>query len=219
LITPCVAAGEKLTSYLKIDKKVQGELISVIPPKEINKFTIKVNEAAAKDPAWFEEFFKGIEDGTPLPFHEKLGLTKEDHDEYLKLWSERKIVPITETKAPLTLRKNGNKYKIEAPGLPIGLLTYDSEKDQFNSTLGALKSTEAINAPAVSVLGAWSGNAWTYEAIDDFTNTKETLSLGRSKDGKYGFLLYRLRRLSLTGELLMDQSLVVRFSPVVQAKK
>ena len=66
--------------YLTLDAAARGQIVVVEPPKEIGPYVRKVEQAALADPAWFKEFSKNSKPGVPLPFHEKLGLTKEEYE-------------------------------------------------------------------------------------------------------------------------------------------
>ena len=83
-----------LSKYLKPDSPARGQIVVVEPPKEISPYVRKVEKAAQADPEWFKAFSKNSTPGVPLPFHEKLGLTKEEYEIYNKLWDERKMNPV-----------------------------------------------------------------------------------------------------------------------------
>ncbi|RYD36763.1 MAG: hypothetical protein EOP87_04880, partial [Verrucomicrobiaceae bacterium] len=77
------------------DVPVRGQIGVPMPPPEINKYIAKVEAAAEKDVKWFKEYASQQKTNAPLPYHEKLGLTKEEYDEYLDLWRKREFKPIT----------------------------------------------------------------------------------------------------------------------------
>ena len=78
------AIGQKvpavLGKYLTSGVAARGQVVVVEPPKEISEYVKKVEKAALADPEWFKTYSKNARPGVPLPFHEKLGLTKEDGD-------------------------------------------------------------------------------------------------------------------------------------------
>ena len=97
LSTPAALADKApdvLGKYLKPDVAARGQVVRVVPPKEISEYVKKVEQAAQADPAWFKSYSKSSKPGVPLPFHEKLGLTKKEYDTYIKLWDSRKMEPI-----------------------------------------------------------------------------------------------------------------------------
>jgi hypothetical protein len=92
--------------------------------------------------------------------------------------------------------------------MPISLLRYYPETDMIKSTNGELKRIEDINADERSILGAWQGKEWRFEEKTEYVWTTENLAIGKSKDGQYCFLIYRIQE-TVTA---YDKSLVIRFA-------
>lgn len=206
-------APKLLAAYLTKDKAVTGEVGLVVPPKEINKYIAKVQAAAKKDKAWHTEYAKKAKPGIPLPWHEKLGLTKEEYAEYLKLWDQRKFKAVQQVVIRLEEPKPEEwMIRVSGVGMSISLLRYNPKTGSFKSPNGELKRIEDIDAEASSILGAWKGQEWRYENNTEFISTKENLAIGQHKDGKSCLLIYRLQE-STSGHRLADKSLVIRFSP------
>lgn len=202
-----------LAAFLTKDKAVSGEVGAIIPPKEINKYIAKVQAAAKLDPPWHAEYVKKAKPGIPLPWHEKLGLTKEEYTDYIKLWDQREFKAVQQVVIRLEEPKPGEwMIRVSGVGMSISLLRYNLESDVFKSPNGILKRIDDIDAEERSILGAWVGKEWRYEQNSEFISTKENLALGTFKDGKQCILIYRLRE-STSGHLLADKSLVIRFSP------
>lgn len=217
LTTPAMAESkvpDVLAAYLDRDKTVSGEVGTIVPPEEIDKYIAKVREAAKVDPAWHAEYSKNARPGIPLPWHEKLGLTEEEYAEYIKLWGQREF----KTRQPVVIRLEEPKpgewmIRVSGVGMPISLLRFNPETGNFKSPNGELKRIDDIDAEEQSILGAWAGQEWRFENNTEFISTKENLALGKYKDGQYCLLIYRLLE-STSGLLLVDNSLVIRFSPL-----
>lgn len=201
-----------LSEFLPANALVKAEIVVVVPPPEIDKYVSKVEESARKDPKWFAEHSKASKPGVPLPFDEKLGLTKEEYDEYLKIWGKREFKPVEPAVLQLKEGKDGS-WTIGAAGSAsiISLLKYDPATDLFKSLNGDLKRLDDVNADANSTLGAWTGHEWKYEAEDGLSTTKENIAIGKTGDGKYGLIVYRMQEVSSAGTHLMDKGMVVRF--------
>lgn len=191
---------------------VKAETVVVVPPPEIDKYVGKVEKAARQDPKWFKEFSKDASPGVPLPFHEKLGLTKEEYQEYLDLWAKREQRAKAQVVVQLKQPKPG-EWTINATGEAsmLATLRYVSAKDVFESPNGTLKRIEDIDAGAQSILGKWTGKEWRLLEDTTLGVTKENIAVGRSGDGKYGLLVYRVQDVSTQGTRLVDRSVVVRF--------
>jgi hypothetical protein len=190
----------------------KGFIGMVSPPPEIDKYVAKVETAARKDPKWFREFSGQAKAGEPLPFDERLGLTKTEYDEYLALWEKRDFKPMEEVM--LLLRQNaGDTWTITSTGAASNLSTirYDAKTDTFRSPNGELKRIADITADSSSVLGSWTGMEWKFEEETGLGKIKENLALGRMAGGAFGLIVYRAQEMSSEGTRLLDKSLVIRF--------
>lgn len=204
---------EILAAHFVKDQTVSGEVGAIMPPEEINKYIAKVKAASKANPEWYAAYAKEAKPGIPLPWHENLGLTKEDYEDYLALWDQRKFKAMQQVVIRLEEPKPGEwMIRVSGVGMTISLLRYNPKTGNFKSPNGELKRIEDIDADERSILGAWTGKEWRYENNSEFISTKENLALGSYKDGKYGLLIYRLQE-STAGRRLADKSLVIRFSP------
>jgi hypothetical protein len=215
----CAAEAPKIfQGLLEPNVPVKGQIGVVLPPPEIDKFVAKVEAAARKDPKWFQEFSGQAKPGTPLPYDERLGLTKPEYEEYLTLWNKREFKPIEEV--TLLLRSTaGDTWAVTSTGGAgsLSTLRYSAKSDSFRSPNGELKRIEDIKADASSILGEWTGLEWKFEEETGLGKSKENLAIGRLADKKFGIIVFRAQELSSEGTRLLDKSLVIRF-PLAQAK-
>lgn len=191
---------------------VKAQIGMVIPPEEIEKFVRKVEVSARKDPKWFREFSTQSKPGEPLPFDEKLGLTKAEYDEYIALWARREFKPIEET--VLLLRSvSSDAWILNATGKASNLSTirYQPKDDVFRSPNGELKRISDIKTDSTSILGEWTGMEWKFEEESSLGKIKENLAIGLFADGKHGLVVYRAQELSTEGKRLLDKSMIIRF--------
>lgn len=196
---------------LKPEQPVRAEIIVVLPPPEIEKYISKVEQTAQKDPAWFTEYSKNTNPGIPLPYHEKLGLTKQEYDEYIALWAKREFKAAQEV--TLLLRKGSEgRWNIIASGAAgaISTLRYAEKEDNWKSPNGILTRLPDINADPSSILGAWTGKEWRFEEETSLSKLKENVAIGLTADKKYHLIVYRAQELTATGTRLLDKNLVVR---------
>ena len=191
---------------------VKGQIGVVMPPPEIEKYIAKVEAAARKDPKWFREFSGQSKPGAPLPYDERLGLTKAEYDEYLALWEKREFKPREEVML-LLRQSSGDTWSITSTGAAslFSTLRYNFKSDLFRSPNGEMKRIDDIKADSSSILGAWSGLEWKFEEETGLGKIKENFALGRLADNKHGLIIYRAQELSSEGTRLLDKSLIVRF--------
>jgi hypothetical protein len=191
---------------------VRAQIGVVLPPPEIDQYIGKVEKAARKDPKWFREYSGSSKPGAPLPYDERLGLTKEEYEEYLKLWNKREFKGIEDV--VLTLRQGaGDTWTISSTGGASNLTTlrYSAKNDAFRSPNGDLKRIKDIAADSSSILGEWTGFEWKFEEETGLGKVKENFALGRFADKKFGLIVYRAQEISSEGNKLLDKSLVIRF--------
>ncbi len=212
-IASAAEVPEALAACFDKDTPVKAQIIAIVPPKEFEGFVQKLSEAAQKDPEWFAAHSKKSP-GSPLPlFDEKLGMSQQEYDKYVKLWESRSAKKLADTSLMLTEVGDG-KWKINAsgPASMLTLLRYDPKKNSFASPNGELEAIANIAAPERSLLGAWTGKEWRFEADNSLTKSKENVALGTTNDGKYSILVYRLQEVTSRGKPLFDKSLVIRFA-------
>ncbi len=201
------------TGLFEKDIPVRGQIGVVMPPPEIDKYVAKVETAARKDPEWFQKFSEQAKPGAPLPYDEKLGITKAEYQEYLGLWAKREFKPIEEVMLLLRAAKD-DTWTLAATGAASSLTTlrYHAKEDVFRSPNGELVRIEDIKAEPSSILGEWTGFEWRFEDETDLGKTKENVALGRLAGNKFGLVVYRAQELSSEGTRLLDKSLVIRFA-------
>lgn len=206
------APPKVIGDYLRDGVYVKGEVVVVVPPPELDKYAAKLEEVARKDPEWLREHSKNAKPGVPLPYDEKLGLTKEEYEDYLKLWAKREFKPVEAVVLRLTTDKE-NRWTIHVAGSAhsISTLKYHPKEDEFHSPNGVLKRLEDVNADANSTLGAWTGHEWKFEDTTSLGSTKENIAIGKTGDGKFGLIVYRLQEISSQGTRLLDRGVVIRF--------
>jgi hypothetical protein len=192
-----------------------AEVVIMVPPAEIEKYVTKVEQQAKADPKWFTEYVKGSKPSSPLPYHEKLGLTKEEYDAYTQLWSKREFKVVEEI--PLTLRQGSDKlwyiFGVESAAV-FTSLRFNVTDDTWKSTNGVMARIEDINADATTILGAWKGKEWKFQEESVFSKIKENLAIGETGDGKYNLFVYRAQEITSAGTPTLDKSLVVRIAKV-----
>jgi hypothetical protein len=198
------------------DIPVRGQMGVVMPPEEIEKYLVKVNEAARQDPVWFREQSAKSKPGTPLPYDPKLGLTQDEYNHYLELWAKREFKPLADV--VLILRQaSPTHWTLMGLGGPegaaevISTLRYSPEADTFHSPNGTMTRLEDINADSESILGAWSGKEWKFEESTTLARTKENFAIGQFADKKHGIVVYRLQEIATEGGRPQDKSVVIRF--------
>ena len=154
-----------------------------------------------------------------MPYHENLGLTKEEYAKYLELWDKRDFKVIQEV--AVRLEKLGDQWMVRVGGVgaKIGLLRFDPSTGTFKSPNGTMERIDDIKADPASILRAWTGQEWKYEKKGALGVTKENFAIGKTEDKKFGLLVYRLQDIGVEGRSLYDQSVLIRFALPGKADK
>lgn len=209
-------AGEPpavLGQHFSAEAPVKAQIFTVIPPDEFDSFVQKLSEVAQKDGAWYAEHSKKTPAGSPIPLYdEKLGMSQDEYDAFVKLWDSREAKKLADVLLVLEEEKAGS-WKINASGeaRALTLLRYNGETNTFSSPNGELVAIADVNAPESSLLGAWKGKEWRYLSENSLTQMKENIALGKTADGKYSILIYRIQEVTAKGRPLFDKSLLIRF--------
>ncbi len=81
------------------------------------------------NPAWFKTYSAAAKPGVPLPYHENLGLTKDEYAKYIELWDQREMKPVPRGEVAIRLEQ-GKKgvwlVRVSGLGTPISLLLWSS---------------------------------------------------------------------------------------------
>jgi hypothetical protein len=221
LFTVCVSAEvpEIFKGLFEEEIPVKANIGIVAPPKEIEKYISKVEAAARKNPEWFKQHSAATPPGVPLPYHENLGLTKEEYDDYIILWAKREFKATEEV--ILVLSKTlGDTWTLTASGGAgiISTLRYDPSKNIFRCPSGNMEPLEDIKTDENHILGAWSGKEWRFQDSGLLGITKQNFAIGKYASNDFGIIIYRSQELSSAGARIHEQSIVLRF-PLGKAVK
>jgi hypothetical protein len=206
-----------LGQYLEPNKVAKGEVVRLNIPVEFLKFRELLSQAQKADPEWFKKHQEKAGDENPIPpYDAKLGMTKVEYDKYVAFWEQRTYKRVENGEVNVILTEDGDNnwvISVSGKGMPVSLLRYITDKDQFESSNGTLVRIEDIKSPKESIYREWNGQEWRYFNDGDLVKTKENLAIGRTGDGRYGLLIYSLQELSGEGKPLADDLLMIRFVP------
>lgn len=210
-------APAEFAFYLEPGKVTKGEIVKLDVPEKFVEFYRIIRVTEKKHPEWFKKVMEKNADGNPIPpFHANLGITKQEYDNYLKLWEQRTFTRVERGMVGLRLEQNDAGHwiiNVSGQGWPVSLLSYDPKTKLLHSKTGDLKRIKNIKSPKESVYRAWTGLEWQYLKKDSLVTTKENFAIGKTSDGKYGLLFYSLKEMSNLGSPLADSLMIIRFAP------
>lgn len=215
----CASAADipaTLKDYFAQDKFIQGAHVKAELSEEFQKAAQEIMAAVNKAPKEaVEELQKLAKPDEPIPFSDKIGITKAQYDKYIAEWNKRKLQNVEIVGARLEPTTDG-KWKlkaISAQGTPLAIcnLEYDSTKDEWTSPNGKLVRKEDVKFSKDNLFREWSGPQWQYENKDDLGTVVETFATGKSPDGKNVFLVYRLVELATNGKPTFQNMYILNF--------
>ena len=183
--------------------EISVERVDVELPPRLVELTNKLKLAMEQNPDWAMEHVKKAQLGKPLPYDPRLGLTKEEYDEFLSLADikERKVVGSgTLVVKPLS----ANLYQLDTRGTIPDLdgITIDLDKNVVTTPHAVCSDYSQPRVTKGGIFGPWKGHAWKFEEVDPdkLTGTVVRFTLGKTDDSSEIFILYRTKKLPEEGE-------------------
>lgn len=135
-------------------------------PKDLQEIMLRFQQSTVDKKEWFEEYYsKNFKKGEGLPYHENLGITKE---EYQKIKDIEKMPPtiVVKSTALLNANRSSNVFSFKTSENDIKFL--ETLKIDFrNEVLIFMNDTipfaSEINTPVTTPFGEWHGYSWKKE--------------------------------------------------------
>jgi hypothetical protein len=135
-------------------------------PKDMQEIMFRFQQSTVDKKEWFEEYYsKNYKQGEGLPYHENLGITKE---EYQKIKDIEKMPPaiVVKNTAFVKANRSSNVFSFKTSENNIKFL--ETLKIDFrNEALVFMNDTipfsSEINTPVTTPFGEWHGYSWKKE--------------------------------------------------------
>lgn len=173
------------------------DAMDLAPSPRMAELAARLQAAIQRNPEWFQEQVRRARPGEPLPYDERLGLTRAEYDEYQRLAAGMGLRKVAE--APLTVRAEGSRLVFDG-GAGLADLTgvaIDLQADRLLTPLGdAGGSREVHNDGEGAAMGAWDGRTWSLEEVspDGRDGKVVSLSVGRLRESGRGVLYWQARQ-------------------------
>jgi hypothetical protein len=183
-VTLGAAAAQPLEPYLPKSGVISGRVMELVASAELVRISEKMQRAVQKDAAWFKSYVAKAKNGEPLPYHQRLGVTKAEYDGILHakmLLQEKSSVSIkftTNAQGNLEFAADGAASALTGVKLPAG-------QKYAETSYGNLATfSEIAQDDPDSATGRWKGVQWKR----DDSIPAVTLAVGRRESG--GGILY-----------------------------
>jgi hypothetical protein len=178
-----------------------AHVMQPVAPARLTALTTKLQLAAQKQPEWWMAQIRKARPGEPVPYDPRLGLTKAEYEEFLRLWGAFTLRKVKTTK--LNVKREGRKVTFHGgEGLPhLKGVVLDLATGAVTTPFGTAAQCTRIRASSEQkVTGPWNGVQWELERVNDQTGlgTVVKFALGRLRPSGRGLLHYEV--LQVTGQ-------------------
>lgn len=209
-------APKAIDGYLPTDRFVKGANVKVMPSENLPTAIKPLQEALSKaDKELIQDIQKIAKPDEPIPFDERLKVSKEDYDKYIKAWNERKFVPVEEVGARLKEAADG-KWEISAVSvtnnapLPLSCLAYDGKKDVWTSPNGELVRKDDVKLSKMNLMGELKGSQWVFEDKSSMGTVVEKFVMAKEEGSNDIFLIYQLVEAAANNQITFQNMYVIR---------
>ncbi|MFC5528703.1 hypothetical protein [Cohnella yongneupensis] len=131
--------------------------------KKMERVTRQMQESLAEHKEWYLNTIASLEEGEPMPYDERLGITEEEYtfvqqsDQYMKLIKQKDF--------KIRIRKDGEKISYRNDESPVlKEFTLDTRRNTISTELGEFTyDDEIVASDDQKVTGRWNGHAWRLE--------------------------------------------------------
>jgi hypothetical protein len=167
-------------------------------PPRLEELMKRLQEAAAKDPDWWLAHIQKAKKGEPLPYDERLGLTKAEYEEMSDL--DKKMTLGKVKTAKVRVSREGQRSVLsfgdELPGLKEVVL--DLKADTVTTSFGVTTDRSEIKASeGQKATGPWDGIQWKLQKFEEqpMRATSVKFALGKLKESGRGILYYDVKQI------------------------
>jgi hypothetical protein len=189
-------------------------VMGLVTPPRLNALQARLQAAMRADPEfWMRYVEENDRPGEILPYHAKMGITRDEYSEMLRLFKQVRMAPVSE--ASLKVRLEGSRRFVLDGGSALPQLSgivIDLRRDEVISPLGKCIDRKQVTPNNdQSVTGPWRGVRWKCEEVDKATmsGTQINLGLGRLETGRV-LLYYDAKRIK-SGQMEANVTVVLNY--------
>ncbi|MBW3572925.1 MAG: hypothetical protein KY467_17650 [Gemmatimonadetes bacterium] len=173
------------------------DAMDLAPSPRMTELSQKLQAAIQQNAAWFQQHVRSATPGEPLPYDTRLGLTREEYDEFLRLAGSMELKKVAE--APLVVRGQGERLVFDGgTGMPdLTGVAIDLAADQLVMPLGTVTGSREVHSDgAGAAMGPWHGRTWSLEEMseDGRDGRVVSLSVGRLRESGRGVIHTQMRQ-------------------------
>lgn len=219
------AEQKDLTGDIRADLKVllPGQEVTVNIMDGIKysdrliRLTGKFQAAVQKNYKWYVDHVKKTPKGQPVPYDKKLGLTKDEYDEFLELAKDIEVMSTGTEKITIKYDADIITFKSKNKLANLNFLTIDLKNNTatFKEYKLPFEDTVKVTSEKNGFKSKWKGYKWRFEEPGNL-NTDATKDLDKLKAKIYKLSVGRLEKngrsiLNLKGTEIEDGEKTVEF--------
>ena len=176
-------------------REVKADVVQARSSPKVSAITKKLQDAVTKNQVWWKKYVKDNANIRPLPYHENMGVTKEEYSLLLNSASLMRLVKIAET--TLVPKKTGDMLELTIKRVPEGVspLTFDLKKGSLKTPIGTVEqSTQRDSGNQAGLIGHHLSYNWKKTFGDPKTGNFKLIALTLGRPTKTGntFFQYRI---------------------------
>jgi hypothetical protein len=180
-------------------KGTEGHVMTLTFSERMKELSVKMAAAYLKNKEWFIAAGKQGREGQPMPYDERMGVSREEYEEYLSPANRGQLKEVRAVKFDLIENPDGS-YSLDAgPSLPmLKEVKFDSKRGVIATPYGILKDPKEVTITEKGyVMGPWKGFTYhlsegTYESLArNIAGKVISLTVGRQTENGHRFLTYR----------------------------
>lgn len=178
----------------------------------------KLQQSLAANPGWFESYMKETapKPGQPLPYHQKMGITKEEYATFLEANKSMGLKKLSDAVVRFEQAQGKVTMHIEGVTLPADTFEFSADGQSMKCSLGSTGAPQTIDQTNESApTGAWKGIQWSISegvAMPSLTGTDDAyqVKVAIGADSKKRNLIY-LRIVGRRNQTPMDIAYILRW--------
>ncbi|MBO9672823.1 MAG: hypothetical protein J7577_05240 [Sphingobacteriaceae bacterium] len=223
-------SDQKLTGDIKTDLTwllpigtVKADIIDGVQqnPRQM-ELAKKLQSSIAQNYEWFVDYMKAVPQGEKIPYHVKLGLTKEEYTELMSFMDNIEMVSTGKENISIQIKNDVIYFKSQNKLSKLDSLTIDLKNNMVS--FGKIKIPFAdklnITTDKNSLKSKWTGYSWILEEPKDL-DTSTMKDLNNLKMRLYKFTIGKLEKsgktyMNLKGREIENGAKTIDFELPVQ---
>jgi hypothetical protein len=214
--------GTDLKNLIPIGKHTADIMDGVRQSPRQATLTKKFQDGIKNNYEWFVDYMKTVPEGEPMPYHSKLGMTKEEYDELMGYINNIEIVSTGKENIEVEIKNDTIYFKSKGKLTDYNSLKIDLKDNTvlFGQYKMLFSDTSDITNDKNGLRSKWKGYTWKFEEPNDF-NFDNLKDLSNLKMKQYKFTIGRLEKngksyISLKGREVEDGEKTVEFElPII----